>query len=266
MQSFLQYRQLGRQARAQYQRQKDLRTYARGVEDEQVVDDSFSSAVQARDREQSDATRIGETPTSQENPEKEAEEDLEAERAAEPRPEGPANAVYEGGECEGRIDDEESPEGGDVEKRTTAGSVGRVLTGVKARRKTTYEGRGVDRSEVFVVGFHDEDDKLNPHNWSYLKRIWVVMNIAMIGWIVGFASSIDSAALPQASQEYGVSEVAESLATALFLIAFGCGGLVAGPLSEEFGRNPVYITTLFVSRLSLCTTHEQATNRVRSYI
>jgi multidrug resistance protein len=27
-------------------------------------------------------------------------------------------------------------------------------------------------------------------------------------------------------------------------VAFGCGGLVAGPFSEEFGRNPVYIITM----------------------
>lgn len=41
--------------------------------------------------------------------------------------------------------------------------------------------------------------------------------------MVGFASSVDSAALPQAAKEFGVSEVTESLATGLFLIGFGCG-------------------------------------------
>jgi MFS family permease len=30
----------------------------------------------------------------------------------------------------------------------------------------------------------------------------------------------------------------------LFLIRFGCGALFAGPFSETFGRNPVYIVTL----------------------
>ena len=48
-------------------------------------------------------------------------------------------------------------------------------------------------------------------------------NVASIGAIVGFASSIDSAALPQAAAEFGVSQVAESLATGLFLIGFGAG-------------------------------------------
>ena len=68
--------------------------------------------------------------------------------------------------------------------------------------------------------------------------------IASIGWIVGFASSIDSAALTQATQAFGVSEVTESLATGLFLVGFGVGALFAGPISETLGRNPVYIVTL----------------------
>lgn len=76
--------------------------------------------------------------------------------------------------------------------------------------------------------------------WLRLPRF----NIAAIGWVVGFASSIDSAALKQAAEEFGVSEVTASLATGLFLIGFGSGALFAGPISETVGRNPVYITTL----------------------
>ena len=65
----------------------------------------------------------------------------------------------------------------------------------------------------------DENSSLLPEAALIQYRI----NIAFIGWIVGFASSIDSAALPQASAEFGVSEVTESLATGLFLIGFGVG-------------------------------------------
>lgn len=60
------------------------------------------------------------------------------------------------------------------------------------------------------------------------------------------ASAIDSVALPQASKEFGVAEVVESMATGLFLIGFGCGALFAGPISETVGRNPVYIVTMII--------------------
>jgi len=68
--------------------------------------------------------------------------------------------------------------------------------------------------------------------------------VASIGFVVGVASSIDSMAIPQASQEFHVSEVVESMATGLYLVGFGVGALFAGPFSETVGRNPVYIVTL----------------------
>ncbi|KAE8419683.1 major facilitator superfamily domain-containing protein [Aspergillus pseudocaelatus] len=64
--------------------------------------------------------------------------------------------------------------------------------------------------------------------------------------LVGWASSIDSTVIKQGQEAFGVSEVAESLATALFLFAFGFGSLVAAPFSETVGRNPVYIATLSI--------------------
>lgn len=122
-------------------------------------------------------------------------------------------------------------------------ALGNVLTGVEVRKRSTREGGD---GNVFVVGWHGEDDPSDPHNWSYTKRISYTGIIAGIGCVVGFASSIDSSALPEASAEFGVSEVAESLATGLFLVGFGLGALYAAPFSETFGRNPVYIVTLIL--------------------
>ena len=53
------------------------------------------------------------------------------------------------------------------------------------------------------------------------------VTVASIGAVVGFGSSIDSSAIPQAAREFGVSEVTESLATGLFLIGFGVGQLIS---------------------------------------
>ncbi|XMA18391.1 hypothetical protein WAI453_011182 [Rhynchosporium graminicola] len=102
------------------------------------------------------------------------------------------------------------------------------------------------REKVFVVGYESEKDTMNPHNLPLSTRVSATMLIASIGFIVGFASSVDSAAITQAAEEFGVSEVAESLATGLFLIGFGVGALFAGPISETVGRNPVYIVTLAI--------------------
>ena len=108
-----------------------------------------------------------------------------------------------------------------VKPQQTAGTaLGAVLSGVEVRKRTTREG---GEGNVFVVCYEGPDDPNNPHNWSLLTRIKCTFMIASIGCVVGLASAIDSAALPQASKALGVSQVVESMATGLFLIGFGAG-------------------------------------------
>ena len=115
-------------------------------------------------------------------------------------------------------------------------ALGQTLTGINIRKRSTKEGGDGD---VFVVGYEGPDDPNDPHNWSYWQRVPCTLLIAGIGCVVGIASAIDSSAIPQAAEEFGVSEVVESMATGLFLIGFGAGSLFAGPISETVGRNPV---------------------------
>jgi hypothetical protein len=121
--------------------------------------------------------------------------------------------------------------------------LGNAMTGVDVRSRTTNEG-GHDRGKVFIVGYAGENDPLNPHNWSKTRRMVITIIVANIGLIVGFASSVDSAVLQQARKEFHVGEVAEALATGLYLVGFGVGAFFAAPISETVGRNPVYIVTM----------------------
>lgn len=122
--------------------------------------------------------------------------------------------------------------------------LGQTLTGIDMHTPATNEkGHDID-GHVFVVGYQGPEDDLNPHNWSRRRRLCYTLLIAKIGLIVGFASSVDSAAAPQAAEEFGVSITVESLATAMYLLGFGLGAPFAAPLSETFGRNPVYLGTM----------------------
>lgn len=95
-------------------------------------------------------------------------------------------------------------------QRSEGTALGQTLTGIHVRDRTTKEGEG---GQVFVVGYEGDADPLNPHNWSVGVRVWATALIAGIGFVVGVASSIDASALAQASEEFGVSLVVESLAT-----------------------------------------------------
>ncbi|KAF3763974.1 hypothetical protein M406DRAFT_65239 [Cryphonectria parasitica EP155] len=122
-------------------------------------------------------------------------------------------------------------------------ALGHSLTGVHARDRRTHEGKG---EKVFVVGWEGPDDPLNPRNWPLSRRISCTLQISLIAAGVGAASGIDATVLPQAAASLGVSEVAESLDTGMYLIGMGLGSLVAGPFSETFGRNAVYIGSMAV--------------------
>jgi hypothetical protein len=97
--------------------------------------------------------------------------------------------------------------------RTVGTQLGISLTGIDVRGRRTAEGKHLGK--VFVVGYEGSEDPMNPHNWSLRKRIFVTVNIGIIALVVGIAASIDSAAIPQASAEFGVSDVTEALATGL---------------------------------------------------
>lgn len=96
----------------------------------------------------------------------------------------------------------------------------------------------------FLVSFEGSDDPFDPHNWPFRSRFLATAHIGTITLVAGMAAAIDASALPQAAKEFHVSDVAETLATGMFLIGFGCSGFFGGPLSETFGRNPIYIGSL----------------------
>jgi hypothetical protein len=100
-------------------------------------------------------------------------------------------------------------------QQSTNTALGHSLTGINVRGRTTHEGQ--KGGLVFVVGYQGANDPSNPHNWGLGVRTMSTFLIASIGFVVGFASAIDSSALPHAAAEFGVSEVAESLATGMFL-------------------------------------------------
>lgn len=91
-------------------------------------------------------------------------------------------------------------------------ALGYALGGIHARDRATHEGGD---GKVFVVGWDGEHDPLNPYNYSTPVRVITTLMVAAVAFVVTVASSIDSAILLQASEEFGVSEVTESLATGL---------------------------------------------------
>ncbi|PYI09373.1 MFS general substrate transporter [Aspergillus sclerotiicarbonarius CBS 121057] len=98
----------------------------------------------------------------------------------------------------------------------------------------------------YEVSWATPHDPFNPQQWSTTRRVFATMCVCLIALVTTMASAIDSAVLSEASRYFGVAQVAESLATGLYLIGFGVGALIASPMSEIVGRFPVYIGALVI--------------------
>ncbi|KAK9479867.1 major facilitator superfamily domain-containing protein [Lipomyces japonicus] len=113
------------------------------------------------------------------------------------------------------------------------------FTKISQQSRQTHE-------DVILVGWNSSEDSLNPRNFSKVKKVTTTLIVALIAFVVGAASSMDVAVLPQAASDLGVSDVVESLATGVYLMGYAVGAVLAAPFSEVFGRNLVYISTMFL--------------------
>lgn len=107
-----------------------------------------------------------------------------------------------------------------------------------------YPGSGTE-DEPYVVNFLP-DDPLNPHNWETWRR-WMFLSIVAVSTLaVSFCTSAYLSALPQLREQFHVSDLVITLGLSLFILGFALGPLAWGPLSEEYGRQPVYFLTCAV--------------------
>lgn len=65
--------------------------------------------------------------------------------------------------------------------------------------------------------------------------------------MVAFCSGAITADLGGVSKSFGVSEEVSLLTITVFVVGFGVGPLVFAPMSEVFGRQPVYASTLLMA-------------------
>lgn len=93
-----------------------------------------------------------------------------------------------------------------------------------------------------------ENDKENPMTaWSDTRKWFQTVNLGIICFMVAFASGVITGDMEGPRQTFDVSEEVIILSVSLFVVGFGVGPLVFAPLSEEFGRQIIYNTTLLIA-------------------
>lgn len=107
-------------------------------------------------------------------------------------------------------------------------------------------GIGADGVPYTVVAFVP-DDKDNPKNWSKAYRWWVTMVVAMTCFVVAVCSSVITPDIHGVADHFHVSETAAILTITVFVVGFGVGPMAFAPLSEIFGRQIIYTSTMLLA-------------------
>ncbi|KAJ5748202.1 uncharacterized protein N7511_009898 [Penicillium nucicola] len=115
-----------------------------------------------------------------------------------------------------------------------------------------FEGDDIERikkNKLIIVTYEGECDSMDPHNWSFRSRLAYTLITSGTACVIFWSSTIDATALVSTRALFHTSFKVQTLPTTLFLIMNGLGALVAAPISEVFGRTPIYIPSIILFML-----------------
>lgn len=126
-----------------------------------------------------------------------------------------------------------------------------VSGGQLAHTRTGATGTSAwSRPPEHEVSFDSPSDPLNPKEWPLWYRMWAIFVTSYSTWVVVLYSTSYTAAIPGLMTEFGEDrQDVATLGVTTYLLGLATGSLVVAPMSELFGRRPVYLICLSVSTL-----------------
>ncbi|KAK2040150.1 major facilitator superfamily transporter [Colletotrichum somersetense] len=120
----------------------------------------------------------------------------------------------------------------------------------KAEDRPQHDGR-------FAVHWDEPEDQdpENPINWRPVVKWANILTISVISFLVPLVSSMLAPAVPQLMAEFkSTSSTFATFVVSIFVLGFACGPLLLAPLSELYGRVPVYNATnvVFLAATVMC--------------
>lgn len=89
--------------------------------------------------------------------------------------------------------------------------------------------------------YDGEDDPTDPHNWPLYQK-WVITLLMSNGGLVTLMSGTMMApALASIGDDLRLSDEATQMTMSIFVLSFAFGPIILAPLSEVFGRRPVWL-------------------------
>ncbi|CAD0087715.1 unnamed protein product [Aureobasidium vineae] len=112
---------------------------------------------------------------------------------------------------------------------------------------------GVNEKE-FEVTWDGDDDPMNPRSMPYVRKWIIVIIVSASSLCVTCTSALYTSTYAQLEPEFHCSRIVATLGLSLFVVGLGLGPMVMSPLSEFYGRRPIYIAsyTFFLIWLIPC--------------
>ncbi|KUJ18818.1 bicyclomycin resistance protein [Mollisia scopiformis] len=154
-------------------------------------------------------------------------------------------AAYEGHDAdipsnEGYILDEQ---GEFKRKQSIAASHRRASLGHNKRdvEKTKAQVSAEDSDEANIVWWDGDDDPQNPLNFSKWLKVLNITIVSAICFVTPLGSSMFAPGVPQLMTEFRSDNIElASFVVSVYVLGFAVGPLFFAPLSELYGRMPVY--------------------------
>lgn len=130
-----------------------------------------------------------------------------------------------------------------LSRTVSTNSVGNVVPTLELQRTWTSRTSGTLTDPAYEIDFAD-DEQGNPQNWPlwYKGVILAVMSYSTTS-VVLFSTSYTSA-IPGMIKAFGISDSEGILGVTTYLLGMAVGSVILAPLSEMYGRRPIYVAAL----------------------
>ncbi|KAF2121940.1 major facilitator superfamily domain-containing protein [Lophiotrema nucula] len=92
-----------------------------------------------------------------------------------------------------------------------------------------------------IVDWDGPDDPQNPMNWTFNKKWGTVILVSAITFLTPLASSMFAPGVPKVMETFGsTNDMLEGFMVSVYVLGFAFGPLIIAPLSEMYGRLPLY--------------------------
>ncbi|RDW84953.1 putative benomyl resistance protein-1 [Coleophoma cylindrospora] len=113
-------------------------------------------------------------------------------------------------------------------------------------RTGTSFATNASRPPDFEVDFA-ADDPDDPRNFPFWYKGIIIAAVSFATWTVVLYSTSYTSSMPGMMEEFGVtSEPVATLGVTMYLTGLAAGSLILAPLSEIYGRRPIYIGSLLI--------------------